>query len=534
VKRSLIRALVCVLIPLLAPWDRAWADVKPNALFSEGAVLQQGVPIPIWGTADTGEKVTVRLDGQEASATAGKDGSWMVRLPAHAAGGPFVMTIAGNNTLTIGNVMVGEVWICAGQSNMAYGLDKADNAAAEIPTAQYPLLRTFAVRTKGYARPQATLAGSGWVECSRQTAGTFTAVGYFFGRDLHKARQVAVGLINTAWSGSVAESWTSLEGLKKAKQLQAYADVAQKLADDYPRDAFLFPTRFAKYWAEFTKWNNSTGEKYQQAYAEWNAAAEAAKAEGSRPPVPPPAPANLPPVPPPSPDADGIPKTPAVIFNGRIAPLTPYAIKGVLWYQGEGNAVKAEEYRTLFPCLIADWRERWGLGNFPFLFVQLPAFVRFGPEIREAQLLTLATSPNTAMAVTADLGEANELHPTRKEPVGVRLALAARAVAYGEPVEYSGPLFQGMKIEGNSAILSFAHTGSGLVAKDGKLEGFVIAGANGEFVPAQARIDGETVVVSSPEVATPAAVRYGWDNVPALGLFNKEGLPASPFRTDSP
>ena len=534
--RSVLYLVACTLVSFVAPCGQLRADIKPSPLFSEGAVLQQGAPIPVWGTANAGERITVLLDRQEASATAGRDGKWKVHLPPREAGGPFAMAISGsNNSLTFGNVMVGEVWVCAGQSNMAFDLKEADNAATEIPKANYPKLRVFGVGAKGYALPQTTLSGGKWVECSPQTAGGFTAVGYFFGRDLLKARSVPVGLISTAWCGTPAEAWTSLDGLKKAKELQAYVAIAQKLADDYPRAAYLLPGRFAKYWAEFTRWNESKGKAYQKAYAEWAGATEAAKAEGKRPPMPPPAPAAMPPEPPSSPDADeAMPKTPTVIFNGRIAPLTPYAIKGVLWYQAEGNAIKAEEYRTLFPCLIADWREKWGIGSFPFLFVQLPPFERFVPEIREAQLLTLGKSPNTAMAVTVDLGGANELHPNKKEPVGARLALAARAVAYGEAIEYSGPLFQSMKVEGNRAILFFQHTGSGMIAKDSELKGFVIAGTDGKFVPAKAAIAGETVVVTSPEVAAPVAVRYGWENVPNVNLFNKEGLPASPFRTDCP
>jgi sialate O-acetylesterase len=532
-KSSACQSIARLLILFLALCGPSRGDVNPSPLFSEGAVLQQGVPIPVWGTADPGEKVTVRLGGQAVSMVAGKDGKWKVQLPPHEAGGPFVMTISGCNTLTFSNVMVGEVWVCAGQSNMAFSLGGADTAVSEIPKANYPKLRIFGVGAKGYALPQTALPGGRWVECSPQTAGGFTAVGYFFGRDLLKARSVAVGLISTAWCGTPAEAWTSLDGLKKAKELQGYVDIAQKLADDYPRAMCLLPGRFAKYWAGFTRWNNSHGKVYEKAYAEWAAAAEAAKADGKCAPTPPPAPVGLPPVPPASPDADeGMPKTPTVIFNGRIAPLTPYAIKGVLWYQAEGNAVKAEEYRTLFPCLIADWREKWGIGNFPFLFVQLPAYVKFAPGIREAQRLTLGKSSNTAMVVTTDLGGANELHPANKEPVGIRLALAARAVAYGEKIEYSGPLFQSLEIEGSRAILSFQHTGSGMVAKDGELKGFVIAGADRKFIPAKAEIIGNTVVTSSPEVAAPVAVRYGWNNVPDGNLFNKEGLPASPFRTD--
>jgi sialate O-acetylesterase len=213
-------------------------------------------------------------------------------------------------------------------------------------------------------------------------------------------------------------------------------------------------------------------------------------------------------------------------------PLIPYAIKGAIWYQGESNASQSRLYQTLFPAMIADWRTRWNQGNFPFLFVQIAPFNGQPPEIREAQLFTLKNSPNTAMAVTTDLGDANDIHPTRKEPVGQRLALGARALAYGEKIEYSGPLYQSMEVKGSEAILSFAHTGSGLLAKDGELKGFTLAGADGRFIPATAKIEGTKIVVTAAGVTDPIAVRYGWENVPDVNLFNQEGLPASPFRTD--
>ena len=230
---------------------------------------------------------------------------------------------------------------------------------------------------------------------------------------------------------------------------------------------------------------------------------------------------------------DGYPNNPTVLFNGMIAPLVPYAIKGVIWYQGEGNAGQSQEYRTLFPRLIADWREKWGQGDFPFLFVQVAPFQNLPPGIREAQLLSWQKTPNTAMVVTTDVGDATDIHPRQKEPVGARLALAARALAYGEKIEYSGPVFDALNIDGGRAVLRFKHLGSGLLAKDGELKGFTIAGADKTFVAAKADIQGDTVVVSSAEVRTPVAVRYGWANVPDVNLFNKEGLPASPFRTDA-
>jgi sialate O-acetylesterase len=237
-------------------------------------------------------------------------------------------------------------------------------------------------------------------------------------------------------------------------------------------------------------------------------------------------------VPKPKPPAEPVGKIPGGLFNGMIAPLMPYAIKGTIWYQGESNNLKPFQYRTLFPLLISDWRERWGEGDFPFLFVQIAPFKDDVPELKEAQFLTWKKTPNTAMVVTVDVGDANALHPRRKEPVGDRLALAARALAYGEKIEYSGPAYESMKIDGNKAILTFSHVGSGLLAKDGPLKGFTIAGADKNFVEAKAEINGDTVVVSSDQVSTPVAVRYAWANVPDCNLWNKDGLPASPFRTD--
>jgi len=525
------RHLLLTLVSLVALCGRLQGAVKPNPLFSDGAVLQQGTPIPVWGTADKGEKVTVRLGNEEVATTTARDGKWKLELPAQKAGGPFVMTIAGENTLTINNVLVGEVWVGSGQSNMHFSLGGAANASAEIPAANYPNLRFFAVGGKNAAVPQSEAAGR-WVECSPATAGGFSAVGYFFGRDLHKARSVPVGMIVSSWGGTPAEAWTSLEGLKKDKQLAAYADAAGRLASDYPNASRLYPQRFAKYWEALAKWNDRHGKAYDEKLKAWTAEVEKAKSEG-KPAPPQPVPASYPPLPPASPDAaEPMPKTPAVLFNGMIAPLVPYAIKGVIWYQGESNSRKAIEYRTLFPSLIADWREKWKRGDFPFLFVQIAPYDGTAPEIREAQLLTLAKSPNTAMAVTTDVGDAKDIHPKQKEPVGARLALAARALAYGEKIVSSGPLFESVKIEGGRAIVSFQDVGGGLAAKDGALKGFVIAGADGKFVPAKAEIANDKVVVSSPAVPVPAAVRYGWDNVPDVNLYNKEGLPASPFRSD--
>jgi len=506
----------------------AWAEVKLNPIFTDGAVLQQEANVPVWGTAGEGEKVTVQFDGQSATATA-KDGKWMVQLKPHKAGGPFVLTVAGENTITLNNVLVGEVWICSGQSNMGFELQFDANAATESATANYPKLRTFNVERKNSVQPLAEVKGR-WVECSPASSKYFTAVGYYFGRDLHKALGVPVGLIRSAYGATSAQAWTSLDGLEKEEKLHHYVEEANKLAANYAQASATYPGELADYQEKLKKWDVEVGVAYQEILKAWTAENQKLKLEG-KPAIPRPKPVQPRPSVPMSPE--GHPNKPTVLFNGMIAPLMPYAIKGVIWYQGEGNAGQSPEYRTLFPRLIADWREKWGQGDFPFLFVQVAPFYNLPPAIREAQLLSWQKTPNTAMVVITDVGDATDIHPKQKEPVGARLALAARAIAYGEKIEYSGPVFDALKIDGERAVLSFKHLGSGLLAKDGDLQGFTIAGANKKFVAAKAEIKGDTVVVSSEEVRVPVAVRYGWENVPHVNLFNKEGLPASPFRTDA-
>lgn len=443
------------------------AEVKPNPLFTDGAVLQRGQGVPVWGTASDGEKVRVEFGGQKLDTTA-KDGKWRVDLKPLDAGGPFTMKISGENTVTVNNLLVGEVWICSGQSNMEWPFNKSASAAEERPKAKYPKLRMFTVNKVTSPTPQAEAKGS-WVECSPETVGPFSAVGYFFARDLHEKLGVPVGMIHTSWGGTPAQSWTSVEGFGEIAELGGYA-----------------------------KQSKENLEKY----------------------------ANTPP------EKALNPHTASSLYNGMVAPLLPYAIKGAIWYQGESNAGNSKQYRTLFPAMIADWRAKWNQGDFPFFFVQIAPFKGQPAEIREAQFLTLSKSRNTAMAVTTDVGNANDIHPNRKQPVGHRLALAARALVYGEKIEYSGPLYESMKTKGGEVAISFTHVGGGLVAEGGDLRGFTIAGADGKFVPAKAEIKGAYVVVSAEGVSQPKAVRYGWENVPDVNLFNKEGIPASPFRTD--
>ncbi len=503
------------------------ADVKPNPLFTDGAVLQRGQPVPVWGTARDGEKVTVEIDRQKVSTTAA-GGKWSVSLKPLKEGGPFTMKITGDNAVTVNNLLVGEVWVCSGQSNMEWKFTQAHNAKEEGPKADYPKIRMFTVKKKVSAKPLAEADGS-WVECSPQTVGGFSAVGYFFARDLYQKLGVPVGMIHTSWGGTPAQAWTSLEGFGNDPELKGYADATKQRLATYDADVAAYAGKMEGFNAMAKEWNETVGKTYQETLKAWTEATAQAKQAGQ--PLPP-KPAPLSPQPKAPANPDGGSGNPANLYNGMVAPLIPYGIKGTIWYQGESNAGQSKQYRTLFPAMIADWRTRWKQGDFPFLFVQIAPFNGQPPEIREAQFLTLAKVKNTAMAVTTDVGNATDIHPNQKEPVGQRLALAARALAYGEKIEYSGPLYDSMAAKGGKIVISFKHVGGGLVAKDGELKGFTISGEDKQFVPAKAEIQGSTIVVSAEGLSRPKAVRYGWANVPDVNLFNKEGLPASPFRTD--
>jgi sialate O-acetylesterase len=325
-------------------------------------------------------------------------------------------------------------------------------------------------------------------------------VAWFFGRDLRRALKVPVGLIHSSVGGTPAESWTPQATLEGDPELREIIEQHAQQMNRYNPAAATARQKKAQ-------------AKYKEDVAR-------ARAEGKQPPAAPP------------PAGDPRAKRPSGLYNAMIAPLQPYAIAGVIWYQGEANAGRAAQYQKLFPAMIQSWRQAWGQGEFPFLFVQIAPHQKMTPEIREAQLLTWQKVPRTGMAVITDVGNETDIHPRQKEPVGARLALAARAVAYGEKLEYSGPVFSSMKLEDDRAVLSFTHLGGGLVAKDGELKGFTIAGADGNFVAAKASIVGDKVIVSSPSVSKPVAVRYGWANTPDVNLFNQEGLPATPFRTD--
>jgi sialate O-acetylesterase len=486
------------------------AEIKPNALFADHLVLQRDKPVPIWGTADAAEKITVSFAGQVKTTEADAKGQWRVTLdPIPASSEPHELNFKSEiSNFKFTDVLVGDVWICSGQSNMERqlglrsGQQPLVNWEQEAASANYPHIRHFAVDRKFADTPQLETKGA-WEVCSPATVPNFTAVGYYFGRDLHQKLKIPIGLIHASWGGTPAEAWTRTEALQTS--LPEVSDAQKKAVAEYP-------ATLEKYHAEESL-----------LLATWEKAVAEAKAAGK--------PEPRKPGPPRDPSTGQ--NRPSVLFNGMISPLLPVAMRGVIWYQGESNAGRALQYQTLFPLLIADWRQQWQQGEFPFFFVQIAPFKGQNPEIREAQLLTWKKTPNTAMVVTADVGDAEDIHPTRKEPVGQRLALAARALVYGENIVYSGPVYESVTIKGNRAVLRFTHLGGGLVAKDGELKGFTIAGSDQKFVPAQAKIEGDQIVVSAPEIPAPVAVRYGWANVPEVNLFNQAGLPASPFRTDN-
>lgn len=507
--------LVLVATAASVPASFAQAEIKLHPLFSDHAVLQQGGPTPVWGTGDDGEEVTVQLAAsgeiRHTAHTRVAEGRWRVDLTGLQAGGPYELIVQGpKNQIKVADVLIGEVWICSGQSNMEWQVDSSAEPAQTKANAHYPLIRLFQVPRTSADTPQQLVRGS-WRLCMPESVGRFSAVGYAFGRHLHLNRRVPVGLIQAAWGGTVAEAWTSVSALEEAadptipKLVLRYRAIVKKFEEEEP----------------------ALQAKYQEALAQYEREATRAKAEGKASPPQPRRPTH--------PRQE--PNHPGHLYNGMIAPLQPFAIRGVIWYQGESNAGRAYQYRTLFPTLIRSWRSAWNRGDFCFLFVQLAPWEGtmtspLWPELREAQLLTAQTVPNTGMVVITDLGDKADIHPRDKEPVGQRLALAARALAYGEPIEWSGPLFHHAEFKNHRVILTFKHIGGGLVSRDGPLTGFTICGPDRQFKPAIAEIVGDNVIVSHPDVKEPIAVRYGWENFPVVNLWNRVGLPASPFRTD--
>ncbi|MCL4204909.1 MAG: 9-O-acetylesterase [Pirellulaceae bacterium] len=450
----------------------ASAAVKLPSIIGDNMVLQRDRAVPVWGWDDAGAKVTVTLGEAKATATADSNGRWAVELPAMKAGGPHTMTIEGTDTVTLKNILVGEVWVCSGQSNMEWAVQSSDNPQQEIAAANHPMIRHIKIPHVPMDAPQDNVPSDGWRVCSPETVAGFTAVGYYFGRHLSKELDVPVGLIGSNWGGTRIEPWTPPVGFQSVPALK---DIADNLAN--------LPAK------------NADGKINHQ--------------------------------------------SPLALYNGMIHPLLPFAVRGAIWYQGESNNGEGMLYYEKKKALINGWRSVWNDPNMPFYFVQLAPF-RYGGDptrlagIWEAQLKSLDI-PHTGMAVTVDIGNVTDIHPRNKQDVGKRLALWALAKTYGQTgLVYSGPLYKSLKIDGNKAIVSFEHVGGGLVSRDSQpLTHFQIAGENGEFVAAQAEIVGDTVVVSAESVAKPAAVRFAWHQEAEPNLSNKDGLPASPFRTDS-
>ncbi len=497
-----VRALL-VVAALHAMGLRATA-LEVSALFSDNGVLQQGRPIPVWGWSDPNEEITVEFRGHAETASS-PNGRWVVRLPSEKAGGPDTLVVRGRNTtLTFTNVLVGEVWVCSGQSNMEWPLNRSDGANEAVANSANDQLRLFTV-PKLKAREPIDNFRSQWEVCNPSTVGAFSGVAYFFGSELQRARKVPVGLIHTSWGGSPAEVWI------RQAYLESDPEFKHDILDTYPEQL----------------------RKFEESLAAWEKEAARARAEGREPIQQ--RPWGL--------------WRPCELYNGMIYPLIPYAIAGVIWYQGESNASRADQYARLFPTLIQSWRGDWGQGDFPFLFVQLAPWdkdrrrsldeIAAKPvdsdwaELREAQLLTLKALPGVGMAVITDVGDKDNIHPTDKRTVGERLALQARGIAYHERIAYLGPIARRVTFSHGHANLYFSFRDGGLVAKGGPLKGFAICGEDREWVWADAQIRGSHVEVSSPQVKDPIAVRFGWADYPVVNLYDKAGLPASPFRTDN-
>ena len=539
-------ALLSLLIGVSASLQAA---AKPMSLFTDGMVLQRDSVLPVWGTATPGEEVTVEFSGQKKSAKADEKGNWLVKLdPVHASASPSEMTISAGGTQTkVTNILVGDVFLAGGQSNMGSPLFAAHNAAEVLPQATDDQLRFFNVVKKTAAEPQSDVTGK-WQSSNPTNAKDFSAVAYFFAHEIRTNQNIPVGVVSAPWGGTPIETWMSLDSIKTPPALTNVTAKWDKAMEDYAK-VKADPKLVSDYEAKLEQWKKEVYPAFSEAMKAYNADKAAGKPVGEKPKPAWEEPSNPDPMAPPSPSRR--PSTPSVSYNAMIAPLSPLALKGVLWYQGEANAGRGLEYRTLFPRLIQGWRKQWGV-DFPFLFVQLPMngkdpvpVAKDGePYLREAQFMTLS-EPKTAMAITIDIGDPNNVHPGDKIDVGKRLSLLARRDIYGEKIDASGPLYQGCKVEGDKIRISFKETAKGLKPGQApwcakgveplptdKLIGFVIAGSDMNWVEADAVINGNDVIVSSKSVPNPVAVRYGWAHSPRCNLYNSEGLPASTFRTD--
>ena len=507
--RKLTLLLAAVVITVCAAAS-VHADVRLPQIFGDHMVLQREQPIPVWGWAEPGEKVSVKLGaGDAVSTVAGDDGKWMVKLPAQEAGGPVKLVVKGNNAVTLSDVLIGEVWICSGQSNMQWTVGNSNDFANEKAAAKYPGIRHIAIPRRPNGFPQDDVEAD-WTVCSPDTVGSYTAAGYFFGRTLHMELGVPVGLVNSSWGGTRIEPWTPPCGFAGIPEL---AGILKQVELTNPANA-AYKAKLAAYLKQLDAWTKE---------------AKTALADET-PLTPSPAyPAEIQPL--------TSHQSPTTLYNGMIHPLVPFAIRGAIWYQGESNHGEGMLYYYKMRALIEGWRQVWDQGEFPFLYVQIAPY-QYGnespnilPIFWEAQNKCLDI-PNTGQVVIHDIGNLQNIHPKNKQDVGDRLARIALAKTYGKSgLVYSGPMFKSLAVEGDKLRVTFDHVGGGLVSRDGKpLNWFEIIGRETDFVPAKAEIDGDSVVLSSPEVKQAAAMRFAWHKLAEPNLANKEGLPAAPFR----
>ncbi|WOO41482.1 sialate O-acetylesterase [Rubellicoccus peritrichatus] len=480
---GLLALFMILAMPAATLSANAAAELRLAAVISDGMVLQQGLPVRLWGSGSPGASIMLKLGPEKATATVGQDGKWQCELPALRDGGPIALEIAsGNERLSVGDILVGEVWLCSGQSNMHWPLKKSANAKSVIAAADNTEIRFFTVAQNASVEGEPSLEGK-WEVCQPDSAAEFSAIAYYFGKQLHESLDVPVGLIGSSWGGTAAAPWTAPEAF-----------------EGHPQLGYLAKTR-----------SGNLRKASKQIAA------------GQEP--------------------KGTQRIPGVLYDNMIRPLVFFGLRGVIWYQGESNVKQASQYAVLFPTLIESWRSAWGRQDLPFLFVQLPNYreKQSGPkgsqwaELRESQFKTLEL-PNTGMAVTIDIGEANDLHPKNKKDVGERLARIALHDVYGIDVKgpATGPLFSACDIKGNEVVVSFDYAEGGLKTIDGMApKAFAVAGQDGQFVSADARIENNTVIVSSSEITSPVAVRYAWEGNPEVNLVNQANLPASPFRSSS-
>ncbi len=500
--RMILRALLVLCLSV----NLSSADIRLPSLIGDNMVLQQGGICRLWGWADADEAIAIKpswLDnGLETKA--GSDGRWQIKVTAPPTGGPYTIVLQGKNKITLSNILCGEVWIASGQSNMKWPLSRSENGEKHTAEANHPHLRLFHVSRTPALEPQENCEGQ-WLASTPQSAESFSAVGYFFGRDIHQKLNVPIGIIETAWGGTPAQTWTRKEMLASRLELQSYLSEFEQLQQEYPE-------KLAKYEEELAKWKQKDQEAKEN------------NSKTPNKPWPPHAPLSA--------------QNPSILYNGMIAPLVNFTIKGAIWYQGEANVRDPEIYHPLFSTMIENWRQDWGQGQFPFYFVQIAPYERYRPVVacallQEAQFKTFRTVANTGMVVVSDIGNIKDIHPRNKLDVGKRLARWAMSETYRlNDIIPSGPLYSHYLVEDEYIRIYFDYARTGLECRGKELTHFAIAGADRKFKPARAVIDGQTVLVSHPEIKHPLAVRFAFTNNAEPNLFNGIGLPAGPFRTD--